>query len=287
MSAEDPQEAFAVLDAFQDAGGRMLDTARIYGTSEEVVGTWLRAHAGNDVAIVTKGAHPLADWSPRLSAADVMDDVESSVAALRVPSVHCYLLHRDDPGTPVSEIAPTLTSIVRLGHAATVGVSNWMPTRVAELAAELRSIDGPPLAVVSNYGGLAVPTGAPEWPGVRSNSPELLRLAHYEDFRVLGWSSLSAGYFTDHRPHPGFAGIENLRRRSTLWQVAEKAGVAPIAVLTRTLATMDAAFVPLVSTHSPDRIRTLCAAAMDRSLDDAVARFTNALGAGAATVPKW
>ena len=44
MSAHDPQQAFAVLDAFRDAGGRMLDTARIYSSSEQVVGAWLRAH---------------------------------------------------------------------------------------------------------------------------------------------------------------------------------------------------------------------------------------------------
>jgi aryl-alcohol dehydrogenase-like predicted oxidoreductase len=288
MSADDPRAAFAVLDAYHDAGGRMLDTARVYGTSEQVVGTWLRARAAyGDLTVVTKGAHPSAACSPRLSAPDVIADVESSLAALQVSSVHCYLLHRDDPATPVAEIARTLNSIVRLGHAETVGVSNWTPTRAAELAGELRSIDGPPLAIVSNYGGQAVPTAPGEWPGVRSSSPELLRLAHYEDFRVLGWSSLSGGYFTDHRPHPGFAGAENVRRRLALWQVAEEAGVAPIAVLVRTVATLDTAFVPVVSTRSPDRIRSLCAAAADRSLDEAVARFSDALRAGAAAAPRW
>ena len=53
-----------------------------------------------------------------------------------------------------------------------------------------------------------------------------MRLAHYEDFRILGWSSLSSGYFTDNRPHPEFAGVENQRRRSTLWRVADEAGAA-------------------------------------------------------------
>jgi aryl-alcohol dehydrogenase-like predicted oxidoreductase len=288
MSAHDPRQAFAVLEAFRDAGGRTLDTARIYGSSEQVVGTWLRAHPSyDDIAIVTKGAHPSADWSPRLSAQDVMADVQSSLTALGVSSVHCYLLHRDDPATPVGEIALTLNSIVRLGYAATVGVSNWTPTRAAELACALRSIEGPPIAVVSNYGGLAVPTTSPEWPGVRSSSPELLRLADYEDFRVLGWSSLSSGYFTDHRPHPEFAGAENVRRRLALWQVAKDAAAPPVAVLMRTVATMNAAFVPVVSTHSPDRIQTLCAAAADHTLDGAVARYTKALGAGTVTVPKW
>ncbi len=288
MSTDDSRQAFAVMDAFRDAGGRVLDTARIYGTSEEVVGSWLRTNSADvGIEIVTKGAHPSADWSPRLSASAVMEDLELSLATLRVSSVHCYLLHRDDPGTPIADIARTLTSIVRVGKATSVGVSNWTPVRVAELATELRTIDGPALAVVSNYGGLALPTAPAEWPGVRSSTPELVRLADYEDFRILGWSSLSSGYFTDSRPHLEFAGVENQRRRSTLWRVADEAGAAPIAVLIRALATMDPAFVPVVSTRSPDRIRSLCAAAVDHSLDDAVARFRESLGASRATAPKW
>ena len=111
---------------------------------------------------------------------------------------------------------------------------------------------------MSNYGGLAVPTAPAEWPGVRSSTPELVRLAHYEDFRILGWSSLSSGYFTDNRPHLEFAGVENQRRRSTLWRVADEAGAAPIAVLIRALATMDPAFVPVVSTRSPTASLPLC-----------------------------
>ena len=288
MSTDDSRQAFAVMDAFRDAGGQVLDTARIYGTSEEVVGRWLRTNSADvGIEIVSKGAHPSADWSPRLSASAVMKDLELSLATLRVSSVHCYLLHRDDPGTPIADIARTLTSIVRVGKATSVGVSNWTPVRVAELATELRTIDGPALAVVSNYGGLALPTAPAEWPGVRSSTPELVRLAHYEDFRILGWSSLSSGYFTDSRPHLEFAGVENQRRRSTLWRVADEAGAAPIAVLIRALATMDTAFVPVVSTRNPGRIRSLCAAAVDHSLDDVVTRFRQALGASRATAPKW
>ena len=107
MSTDDSRQAFAVMDAFRDAGGRVLDTARIYGTSEEVVGSWLRTNSADvGIEIVTKGAHPSANWSPRLSASAVMEDLELSLATLRVSSVHCYLLHRDDPGTPIADISP-------------------------------------------------------------------------------------------------------------------------------------------------------------------------------------
>ena len=278
-----------MLDAFRESGGRRLDTARVYGTSEQTVGSWLAARAAlDDMQIVTKGAHPsITNWAPRLSTEDVKADVKASLAALGVSAVDCYLLHRDDPATPVEDIAHTLADVVGNGYAASVGVSNWTPTRVAELVRRLRSVSGQQLAAVSNYGGLAVPTAPAAWPGVRSSTPQLLRLAHREDFQVLGWSSLSAGYFTDDRPHPEFAGTGNDRRRTLLRQCAAESEVLPAAVLIRTLATEHPSFVPVFSTRSPDRVRLLCTAAEDVSLDDVVAQFRRALQTIEETPPNW
>ena len=216
-----------------------------------------------------------------------MADSEASLAAMRVSSVHCYVLHRDDPATHPAEIARTLAALVDRGYADTVGVSNWTPERIVQLMRELHLIDGPRLAVVSNYGGLAVPTAPTRWPGVRSSTPDLLDLAHTAGFRIFGWSALSAGYFTDDRFRPEFAGAENLRRRSALWESAADAGVTPVEVLIRALATVDSAFVPVVSTRNPDRLRLLCAAAAAPALDDAVARFRHALRAVDAPTPSW
>jgi aryl-alcohol dehydrogenase-like predicted oxidoreductase len=60
----DEEASFAVLDAFVDAGGTMIDTADVYsawapghsgGESEEVIGRWLkRSGARSKVVIATK-----------------------------------------------------------------------------------------------------------------------------------------------------------------------------------------------------------------------------------------
>ena len=53
--------AFAILDAFVEAGGNMLDTADVYGkgASEELLGRWRTSRSGDvtdGVAIATKGS---------------------------------------------------------------------------------------------------------------------------------------------------------------------------------------------------------------------------------------
>ncbi|MCU1439683.1 MAG: aldo/keto reductase [Rhodoglobus sp.] len=288
MSDVESDAAFAVLDAFREVGGRILDTARIYGTSETVVGAWLDSRdARQHMVVVTKGGHPAPDWTSRLSRDAVVADALASLDALRIPAVDCYLLHRDDVAHPIDDIASTLAEIVALGYAKRIGVSNWDEARVRELGQALRSLGGPALAVVSNYGGVAVPTAPAEWPGVRSTTPELLRLAHDEGFEVLGWSSLSSGFFTKSGGLPEFAGPENQRRRALLHSIAADADVMPAAVLVRALATLDPAFIPVFATRSPDRARQLCIDAQEERLDESVERFTIAVRAVDQIIPKW
>lgn len=55
-----------VLDAWRTGGGRLIDTASVYGhgESELTIGTWLRTRGTRDeVVLLTKGAHPdERDW---------------------------------------------------------------------------------------------------------------------------------------------------------------------------------------------------------------------------------
>src|SRR5207253_5459562 len=55
---------FALLDAWLEAGGNIVDTAHIYngGNSERALGMWLRERGARDrLTILDKGAHPNAD----------------------------------------------------------------------------------------------------------------------------------------------------------------------------------------------------------------------------------
>ncbi|MDY3296227.1 aldo/keto reductase, partial [Selenomonas sp.] len=48
------EECFAILDAAQARGIRYLDTASVYGTSEDVLGAYVRARASTSFRICSK-----------------------------------------------------------------------------------------------------------------------------------------------------------------------------------------------------------------------------------------
>ena len=55
----------AIMDAYVAAGGNFFDTADVYstGTSEEIIGRWLKAHPteAKQIVIATKGRFPMGD----------------------------------------------------------------------------------------------------------------------------------------------------------------------------------------------------------------------------------
>ena len=136
------KEEFALLDAFMDAGGNLIDTARIYsdwvpgeiGRSERVLGDWLKArNHPKDIVIATKGAHPLLDSmdKPRMQKADVEYDIKLSLKALGVETIDLYYLHRDAKEVPVEYIIDFLEDFARAGYLRYYACSNWEPERIA------------------------------------------------------------------------------------------------------------------------------------------------------------
>src|SRR6185312_9722849 len=153
--------------------------------SEDALGDWLHAHGDlPGLQVVTKGAHPaLADWAPRLARDEVLADARTSVGKLG-RSADLYLLHRDDPATPVEEVADTLRTVVGEGLTASVGVSNWGLERTRDLRDALRE-RGLELAAI----------GRPEFAGVRSLDAATLAWIEEAGIPNLAWSSQSSGYF--------------------------------------------------------------------------------------------
>lgn len=135
--------AFAVMDAFLDKGGRMLDTAAVYGmgASEQTIGAWMKSRALRDrVLISTKGGHPsLPDWQRRITEADIRADMEDSLRYLQTDCVDLYFLHRDDESLPVEAIMPVLDRLVREGKTRSIGASNWTVARINEANAFARA----------------------------------------------------------------------------------------------------------------------------------------------------
>ncbi len=125
----DQAMAAACLDQAQAQGIDLLDTARAYGESEQVLG---RLDAASRFRIVTK--------VPGLGGAGadgVSRSIEASLAALRTDRVHAVLLHdASDLGGPGADLIwRRLDELVEGRVAAKVGVSVYDPGQALALAA--------------------------------------------------------------------------------------------------------------------------------------------------------
>lgn len=139
----DVAEADRMIGAYLDAGGNLLDTARVYsdwvpgemGRGERLLGEWIARRGGTKgFYLATKGAHPRLSSmrTPRMSPAEVEEDLNLSLKALRVEAIDLYYLHRDDRNRPVEEILWLLERFIQQGKIRAYACSNWQADRMAE-----------------------------------------------------------------------------------------------------------------------------------------------------------
>ena len=126
----------AVVDAAQDAGITLLDTADGYGASEEFLGEVL-AGRRDEFVLATKFGADLHgalgdDGGARGSRRYVRRAVERSLTRLRTDYIDLYQLHRPDDLTPIEETLSVLTDLVREGKVRYIGSSNLTGWQVAD-----------------------------------------------------------------------------------------------------------------------------------------------------------
>lgn len=152
----DRDRSFEVLDAFYEAGGRMIDTAEGYsawipgnkgGESETIIGEWLESRGvRKDMLIGTKtgmGGTPGA-----LKPENVLKAFEGSLERLRTDYVDLYYAHRDDLVTALDEVVSVYDSIFRSGRARELGASNYTAERLAEIIATADRLGARPFTVM-------------------------------------------------------------------------------------------------------------------------------------------
>lgn len=131
-----------ILDAAQDVGVTLLDTADAYGVepgaSEELLGQALEGRREEFVlaskfGLDLRGANG-ADHGARGSRRYVRRAVEASLRRLRTDHLDLYQLHAPDPHTPIAETLAALTELVTEGKVRYVGCSNLPAWQVADAA---------------------------------------------------------------------------------------------------------------------------------------------------------
>jgi aryl-alcohol dehydrogenase-like predicted oxidoreductase len=281
-SVVDRGSSFALLDAFGQAGGTLIDTAHVYADwhggerslSEKTIGAWLRVSGVRDqVVIATKGGHPemSTPLTPRLAPGQIVDDLDASLACLGVEQIDLYYLHRDDPSRPVDQIVETLDAQVRLGKIRHAACSNWQPARI-QAAQDYAQAHGLHQFVASQiFWSLAVanPGAFPPDHALMDGAAQ----AFYEraDLAVVAFTSQARGFFAraaaggidslkpDRRRD--FESPTNLGRLERAQALARRLGVSISAIVLAYITSHPFVGIPVIGPLTQEQLRDSLAGA--------------------------
>src|SRR6476620_1496331 len=125
-SVHDEASAVSLIHRALDLGVTLLDTADIYGVSEQYVGKAL-AGRRDGVVLATKfgfvaprpGEQRSIDGSP----GHARDACDASLKRLGVDHIDLYYLHRVDPRVPIEDTVGAMAQLVHAGKVRFIGLS--------------------------------------------------------------------------------------------------------------------------------------------------------------------
>ncbi|MFD2649675.1 aldo/keto reductase [Devosia albogilva] len=186
----DEATSFEMMDTYVEAGGNFLDTADVYsdGTSEEIIGRWLKGKKLRDLVIATKGRFPMGNGPNHLglSRKHLTDALDASLRRLGVEQIDLYQMHAWDALTPLEETLRFLDDAIRNGKIAYYGFSNflgWHVTKAVWLA-KLNHYQ-PPVTLQPQYNLL-----------VRDIEHEVIPACQDAGIGLLPWSPLGGGWLS-------------------------------------------------------------------------------------------
>jgi aryl-alcohol dehydrogenase-like predicted oxidoreductase len=137
-------EADTLVAQALEAGINFFDTADAYagGESETLLGRALKSRR-DDVVIATKVGFRTGDALTRagLSRRHIHWSVDHSLKRIGTDWIDVYLVHKEDPHTPLEETLSALDAVVRAGKVRYIGFSNWSAWKVAA-ALEIQRANG-------------------------------------------------------------------------------------------------------------------------------------------------
>jgi 1-deoxyxylulose-5-phosphate synthase len=124
--------ASACVNRAFDEGINFIDTSNIYGkgSAESFLGETLKGRPRTSYVMATKLFFPMTETDKGLSRAQIMKQIDASLARLQTDYVDLYQCHRYDPDTPIEETMEALSDVVRSGKARAIGFSEWSPANI-------------------------------------------------------------------------------------------------------------------------------------------------------------
>lgn len=193
----DRDASFAVLDAFVDSGGTMIDTADVYsawvgghtgGESETMIGAWLRTSGARDrVLIATKVGMLPGEGGEKLAPARIVAACEASLKRLGTDRIDLYFAHQDDDAQAQEDVADAFATLVRDGKVRVLGASNFHAARLKSAIEVARAAGLPHYQVLQ-----------PEYNLVSRHKfeGELQDYCVAENIGVVPYYGLAAGFLT-------------------------------------------------------------------------------------------
>jgi aryl-alcohol dehydrogenase-like predicted oxidoreductase len=192
FSDETPEEdAFAILDAFIEAGGNLVDTANVYvgGKSEQTIGKWFGARpqdVTDRVVLTTKGRAGALEGlnNVGLSRRHLFRALDASLSRLGVERVDLYQLHASDMQTPMEETIAFLDTALRAGKIHYIGLSNFTGWELQLFVSTAKAMGVQlPISLQPQYSLLSREI---EW--------EIVPAAIHNGLGLLPWSPLAGGF---------------------------------------------------------------------------------------------
>jgi len=281
----DEAASFAILDAFVDAGGTMIDTADVYsawvpdhsgGESERLIGRWLKRSGRRDeVVIATK-----VGFFEGLAPDKVAAACDASLGRLGIETIDLYYQHKDDAAVPLADSLGAFERLVEAGKIRAIGLSQFTAERLDEAMTTAKG------------SGLILPSALQPWYNLveREKFEDGLReVALRHGLAVFPFYSLANGFLTGKyrskddlgKSVRGLRNVEYLEGRgmrvlAALDEVAAETGAALATVTLAWTMAQPAITAPIASATNIPQLAELVAALTLTLSPDQIARLDSA-----------
>ena len=284
-TADEPT-SFAILDAFVEAGGNMIDSADVYsawvpgntgGESETVIGNWLKRDPSkrDKVVIATK-----VGFFEGLAPEKIAAACDASLQRLGIDTIDLYYHHKDDPNVPLTDSLGAMDALVKAGKIRAIGLSQYSAERLDEA---MRTADA---------NGVARPCALQTWYNLVEREKlegDLRDTALAHGLAIVPFYGLANGFLTgkyrtreDLGKSPrGLRNVEYLEGRGprvleALDKVAGETGAALATIAVAWTIAQPGITSALASATSVDQLRQLTAAADLQLTDEQIASLNEA-----------
>ncbi len=125
------EDASAILDRYQEAGGNFIDTADSYasGRSEHMIGSWMRERRNRDSMVVATKIGKSEDF-PGLGGSRIERAVDASLSRLGTDFIDLLYFHWDDIDVPLEESLAAAGRLIASGKVRHLAASNYAAERL-------------------------------------------------------------------------------------------------------------------------------------------------------------